>query len=101
LSDETGAFTVRQLADESFPTSAETQAMIAYLDEAGSCSRAFIQEVAHVAPAIASIRRQSLAAQDDASLLLVQHKVSWGARAQKLKAIREDAAARMAQVKPT
>jgi hypothetical protein len=97
----TGAYTVRQLADESFPTPAETQAMIAYLDDTNPCQRVLIQEIAKVSPAIASIRQQSLSAQNDASLLLVQHKVSWGEWAQKLKAIREDAAARMAQVKPT
>jgi hypothetical protein len=101
LSDATGAFTVRQLTDESYPTSAEDQAMIAYADDTDLCWRPYIQEIANIAPAMASIRQQARTTQKDAVLLLVQRKISWGEWSQKMKAASEDAAARMAQVKPT
>jgi hypothetical protein len=98
--DRTGNYTLQQLSDQSLPTTSEARAMTAYSDEAvSSCNRPAIEELGRISPAIGAITQRSLAASQDAVLLVVQRKVTWGEFAQKAKGLREDYRANLSQVR--
>jgi hypothetical protein len=81
-------YTMKQLADESLPTIDEASAMSSYYDETNhTCVQAYIEAGSKLVPALGPISQHAMAATDEATLLLVQRKISWGTYAQKINSI--------------
>jgi hypothetical protein len=75
---ETGRFTLQQLADERMPTAEETQAFIAYVDEARPCIEHYRQSIAAKLPNAGPILLEEENNIEALSLQLAHHQLSWG-----------------------
>jgi hypothetical protein len=97
--DASGTYSMAQLTDKSFATSAESQAMVAYWDEVNSvCSDQFRASAKAILPAFGPVLERQKTATDDVVILLVEHKITWGEYSQRNKQGREETVAQLNQI---
>jgi hypothetical protein len=88
-----GKYTPAQLANTAVPTPAESQLLVAYIDEGQrTCTDRYLPEMTRVSPTAGQIFTQMVADIRATQQLLVNRQLSWGEAAQRGQAAAEAAA---------
>ncbi len=70
--------TLQQLADQSFATAEEGAALTAVWPRLTACRKATLEALVSTTPGFVPILTRAYSQVDDATILLIQHKLSWG-----------------------
>jgi hypothetical protein len=73
-----GDATLEQMADSSYATNPEISAIIVVHPEDRACASTFLNQIAQETPSVAPIFSAFLNKSEDATLDLIQKKISWG-----------------------
>jgi len=93
MDPDRGQFTVEQLADKSIPTADEAKLVASRFDEAMTCRKSFEAVVAADRPDLVPVLTNYDNQVSQATIPLVQRKLSWGEAAQKIQSLNTDLAA--------
>jgi hypothetical protein len=93
MDPDRGQFTVEQLADKSIPTADEAKLVASRFDEAMTCRKSFEAVVAADRPDLIPVLTNYDNQVSQATIPLVQRKLSWGEAAQKIQSLNTDLAA--------